>query len=73
MNDKSELRVAMDRDLLQALDMIALARGGIARSDLVELVLRRYVASKQREASLVIKGPAINPPPSDSQWSGLDA
>lgn len=61
----------MDRDLLSALDMIALARGGMARSDLVEAVLRRYVASKQREAMLIAKGPAINPPPSDSQWSDL--
>lgn len=69
--EKSELRVSMDRDLLEALDMIALARGGMARSDLVAIVLRRYVAQKQKEASLISKGPAINPPPSDSQWSDL--
>ncbi len=69
--DKAELRVMMERDLLSALDMIALSQGGMPRSDLVESVLRRYVVAKQRAATLIAKGPQINPAPSDSEWSAL--
>lgn len=69
--DKSELRCAMDADLLQALDMIALSFNGMPRSSLVENVLRAYVAKKQRQAMLVAKAPQINPPGPDSQWSDL--
>jgi len=38
---------------------------------LVEMVLRSYVAKKQRQAILVAKAPQINPPAPDSQWSDL--
>lgn len=66
--DTLELRGSYDRDLVQALDMIALAKG-MTRTDLVGRVLAMYVARRQHEASMVVKGPRINPPALDSQWS----
>lgn len=66
-----ELRVKCDRELLEALDMIALSFGGMDRSDLVRQVLTAYAVKKQRQASLIAKAPTINPPPADSRWSDL--
>lgn len=66
--DDVELRGCYDRDLVAALDMIAMGKR-ITRTDLVGRVLRMYVVQKQHEASLVSKLPRLNPPAVDSQWS----
>ena len=68
---QNELRVKCERELLEALDMIALSFSGMDRSDLVRHVLTAYASKKQRQASLIAKAPAINPPPADSRWSDL--
>jgi hypothetical protein len=66
--DTVELRGCYERDLVAALDMIAMGKR-MTRTDLVGRVLRMYVLQKQHEASLVSKLPRINPPVLDSQWS----
>ena len=68
--EKLELRGLYDRELVEALDMLALAKR-LTRSDLVGRVLRSYVASKQHEAMLIAKSPRVNPPAADSDWSEL--
>ena len=68
---KIELRGLYSRDLVEALDMIAIAQGR-TRVELVGRVLAGYVATKQREASLVAKTAPINPPAVDSIWGGME-
>jgi hypothetical protein len=69
--DQLELRGLYDREVVEALDMIALAKG-MTRADLVGRVVTAYVVHKQHEASLVAKTARINPPPMDSGWSPLE-
>ena len=67
---KKEFRAKLDCDLMNALDMIAMSKGqGWNVTRLVVTVLSQYVATKQHQASLLSKLPAINPLPADSQWS----
>jgi hypothetical protein len=65
-----ELRGMYPRDLMEALDMIALAKR-TTRVDLVGRILTRYVVGVQHEASLVGKSPKVNPQHPDSDWSAL--
>lgn len=69
--EQLELRGLYPRDLVEALDMIALAKG-MTRTDLVGRICSAYVAKKQHEASLVAKTARIHPPPMDSGWSPLE-
>lgn len=68
---KVEVRGLYPRDLVEALDMIAIAKG-VTRVDLIGRLLSQYVAVKQREASLVARTAPINPPSMDSTWGGLE-
>lgn len=68
--DLVEVRGMYPREVVEALDMIALAKKR-TRYDLVGHVFRLYVATKQHEASLVSRTRTVNPSNLDSDWIGL--
>jgi hypothetical protein len=63
-----EFRGDVPRDLAEAFDMIALAKG-MARNTLFVRVIRLYVVQKQHEANLVARSAPVTPPAPDSEWS----
>ena len=63
-----EFRGDVPRDLAEAFDMVALAKG-MSRTTLWVRVMRLYVAQKQHEANLVAKSTPVSPVPPDSEWS----
>jgi len=69
--DRMELRQMLPSDLLEAMDMIALAHR-MTRAEWVEKQLMGIVVRKQHEASLIEKSPRITPMPADSSWGALE-
>lgn len=66
-----EFRHDVPRDLAEAFDMVALAKG-LNRGPLLVRVMRLYVAQKQHEANLVAKTTPVHPAAPDSEWSRME-
>lgn len=69
--ETKELRLQMPVEVLQVLDMVALASGASSMTSWVRRELTRLAVEKQRQATMVAKLPLINPAELDSQWSDL--